>query len=93
MLRFVKNERVGSICFSNTLKLLQNIPRDICVWVVFVLATLSNKLVFIYIDDDVWVVFVLATLSNSVLIERIERGVWVVFVLATLSNDTNCWIR
>ena len=35
------------------------------VWVVFVLATLSNGTPVIVGDEKVWVVFVLATLSNK----------------------------
>ena len=55
-------------------------------WVVFVLATLSNDDYFSDQDHHVWVVFVLATLSNDDYFSDQDHHVWVVFVLATLSN-------
>ena len=77
---------VGSICFSNTLKLVSPWGHMSSVWVVFVLATLSNDNLDCLPCLIVWVVFVLATLSNLNLYVILVVFVWVVFVLATLSN-------
>ena len=67
MLDTLKNCRVGSICFSNTLKLSG--------WVLSLLDSVgsicfSNTLkqcVIADISDNVWVVFVLAIPSNTII--------------------------
>ena len=55
-------------------------------FVVFVLAILSNIMIKYPEDDGVFVVFVLAILSNFDVVEYRTHGVFVVFVLAILSN-------